>query len=31
LTPGQSYFKRDAEAAILQAATFVEAAQKEIG
>jgi HEPN domain-containing protein len=30
LTPGQSYFKQDAEAAILQAATFVEAAQKAI-
>ncbi len=31
LTPGQSYFKQDADAAILLAATFVEAAQKAIG
>ncbi len=31
LTPNQCYFKPDAEAAILMAATFVETAQKEIG
>lgn len=30
LTPGQNYFKQDADAAILLAATFVEAAQKAI-
>ncbi len=31
LTPNQCFFKKDADAAILLAATFVEAAQKEIG
>jgi HEPN domain-containing protein len=31
LTPNQSYFKQDADVAILQAAIFVEAAQKAIG
>lgn len=31
LSPNQCYFKQDAEAAILLAATFVEVAQKEIG
>jgi HEPN domain-containing protein len=30
LTPGQNFFKQDADAAILLAATFVEAAQKAI-
>jgi HEPN domain-containing protein len=30
LTPSQCYFKQDADAAILLAATFVEVAQKEI-
>ncbi len=31
LTPNQCYFKQDADAAILLAANFVQAAQKEIG
>lgn len=31
LTPNQCYFKQDADAAILLAATFIEVAQKEIG
>jgi len=31
LAPNQCYFKQDADAAILLAATFVEVAQKEIG
>jgi HEPN domain-containing protein len=30
LTPGQSYFRQDADSAIAQASTFIEAAQKEI-
>ncbi len=31
LSPNQCYFKQDADAAILLAANFVQAAQKEIG